>query len=202
MPLSDSITVTTRYAEPPLGVPSLQIPICAFLPTSDQRTAWVAAYGSTETPNVVQIDGGSWQGVLEDLGVTTGEDIQVALTDLFSQKLNGAPMQPGTVLLALRAVPVAQVYTATVAVVAAAGTYTTTINGTDFVVAYTASANATATATRCRRPPWRRPVLPLPRVQPLAPPPGTTWRSRPWWRSRSRGVRMRLGRGGPGVTLG
>ena len=46
MPLSDSITVTTRYAEPPLGVPSLQIPICAFLPTSDQRTAWVAAYGS------------------------------------------------------------------------------------------------------------------------------------------------------------
>lgn len=148
MPLSDSITVTTRYAEPPLGVPSLQIPICAFLPTSDQRTAWVAAYGSTETPNVVQIDGGSWQGVLEDLGVTTGEDIQVALTDLFSQKLNGAPMQPGTVLLALRAVPVAQVYTATVAVVAAAGNYTTTINGTDFVVAYTASANATATAIR------------------------------------------------------
>lgn len=148
MPLRDSITVVTRYQEPPLGVPSLQIPVCAFLPTSDQRTAWVAAYGSTTTPNIQEINGSNWASTLEDLGVTTGEDIQVALNDLFSQKLNGAPMQPGTVLLALRAVPVAQVRTATVAVVAAAGNYTTTINGTDFVVPYNTSANQTATDIR------------------------------------------------------
>ena len=148
MPLRDQITVTTRYASAPLGLPSLTIPLFAFLPTSPQRTAWVAAYGSTDTPNVIEITGANWQSTIEALGVTTGEDLQVLLNDLFGQKLGGAPMQPAVVLLALRAVPVAQVRTATVAVVAAAGNYTTTVNGTAYVVPYNTSANQTATDIR------------------------------------------------------
>ncbi len=148
MPLRDQITVTTRYASAPLGLPSLTIPLFAFLPTSPQRTAWETAYSATDTPNVQEITGANWQSTIEDLGVTTGEDLQVLLNDLFGQKLGGAPMQPAVVLLALRAVPVAMVRTATVAGAAAAGNYTTTINGTAIVVPYNASVNQTATDIR------------------------------------------------------
>jgi hypothetical protein len=145
MPLNDTITVVTYYQAPPLGVPSLQIPQCAFLPTGGQRSTWTGLYGSSR---VVEITPASWQTTLTALGVTAGEDIHVALTDLFSQRIGNAPAQPSTVLLALRATPVAQVRTATVAVVGGGGNYTTTINGTDFVVPFDTDAATTATAIR------------------------------------------------------
>lgn len=146
MPLSDFIRVRTRYASPPLGIPSLQIPIVGWSPTTDQRTAWVAEYGSSNTPNVVEITPSSWQDVLDTIGVTSGEALDTALTDLFAQKVDGQPAQPAKVLLALRQVPVAMVRTAVVG--GSSGTYTLTLDGTDYVVPYNASVNQTATDVR------------------------------------------------------
>jgi len=148
MPLSDFISVTTRYASPPLGIPSLTVPLVGWTPTSGQRTAWSALYGATATPNVQEVTPTTWEAFLEGIGVTTGEALQTALTDLFSQKQDGQPLQPATVLLALRQVPVALVVTATVGDSAGAGNYTTTLNGTDFVVPFNTDAATTAADIR------------------------------------------------------
>lgn len=146
MPISDFITQTIITASPPVGLPSLVIPMVACVLSGDEGTAWTAEYGSDL---VVSVSPSTWQDVLETLGVVAGEDLFEALTDMFSQRLSdGTQAAPEEVLLGRRATPVALVRTAVVGASAGAGNYTTTINGTAFVVPYNTSANQTATDIR------------------------------------------------------
>lgn len=126
MPLPDFITSTIILASPPLGVPSLTIPLGAAVLTAPQNAAWDAEYGASV--DVISVSPSTWQDVLSVLGVLTGEDLQVALTDMFSQRVDGQQSAPDEVLIGRRADPVAQVWTATVNAFEV-GTYTVTIGG-------------------------------------------------------------------------
>jgi hypothetical protein len=147
MPIDDFITQTIVTGSAPLGLPSLLIPLCAAVLDTDQNTAWIAEY--TDDVDVVSLSPSTWAAALLALGVTAGDDLYEALTDMHSQRLpDGRQSAPDEILLARRSTAVAQVRTATVAIVAGAGNYTTTINGVDFVVAFSVDANTTATAIR------------------------------------------------------
>lgn len=129
MPL-DFISTTVKYRSPPLGLPSLTIPLCdAGVLTVDQAAAWDAEYGADV--DVISLAPDSWQDAIEDLGFVTGDDLHDALTDMFSQRLNGQQRAPDEILLGRRATPVAHVVTVTIAS-QVAGDYTITINGTSF----------------------------------------------------------------------
>jgi hypothetical protein len=145
MPL-DFITTTTLTRSPPLGLPSLTIPLCdAGVLSVDQAAAWDAAY--TADVDVVSLGPDSWQDALTDLGFIAGDDLLVALTDMFSQRVDGQQSAPDEILLARRATPVAMVRTATLGA-GAAGNYTIIVNGTSYTTAYNASLTQTATDLR------------------------------------------------------
>jgi hypothetical protein len=146
VPINDFITVTTRYRSPPLGVPSLTIPICdAGVLTVDQAAAWDDEYGADV--DVVSLGPDSWQDAIEALGFVAGDDLTVALTDMFSQRVDGQQSAPDEIILARRATPVAMVRTAIVAG-GASGNYTITINGTAFTTPFDTDFPGTATDLR------------------------------------------------------
>lgn len=101
MSIDRIISVTTRIAPPPVSLANFGIPMVAAILTGPQGTAWTSAYGADLT---VEVTPATWQSTLTALGVTSSEDLFVALTDLFSQELG-----PDLVLLGRRATPVAQV---------------------------------------------------------------------------------------------
>ena len=141
MPITDFITTTTLFRSPPLGVPSLTIPLCdAGVLTTDQATAWDAAY--TADVDVVSLAPDTWLDAITDLGFVAGDDLYVALTDLFSQRVDGQQSAPDEILLARRATPVAQVRTVTIAAATNATTYTVVINGTSFAFLTVAETTA------------------------------------------------------------
>lgn len=142
MPL-DFISTTTRYRSPPLGLPSLTIPLCdAGVLSVAQAAAWDAAYGASV--DVISLGPDSWQDALETLGFVTGDDLLVAMTDMFSQRFDGQQSAPDEILLGRRSTPVAMVRTVTVGDSAGAGDYTITINGVDFTDAFDTDAATTA----------------------------------------------------------
>lgn len=149
MPISDFITSTVIYASPPLGLPSLTLPLVAAVLTVAQDTAWDAAYGAAV--DVVSLAPDTWADALVALGVTAGEDLQVALTDMFSQRFEGQQSAPDEILLARRSTPVAQVVTAEV-IGTTVGDFTITIVAggvtTDYVVAFDTDQDTTALALR------------------------------------------------------
>lgn len=129
MPL-DFISVTTLFRSPPLGLPSLTIPLCdAGELTVAQAALWDAAYGASV--DTVSLAPDSWQDAIEALGFVTGDDLQIALTDMFSQRVSGQQRAPDEIILARRQTPVAMVRTVTV-VTYEAGTYTVTIGGLNY----------------------------------------------------------------------
>jgi hypothetical protein len=141
VPITDFITTTTLFRSPPLGVPSLTIPMCdAGVLTTDQATAWDAAYGADV--DVVSLGPDSWQDALETLGFVAGDDLLTALTDMFSQRVDGQQSAPDEILLGRRATAVAQVRTVTIVTATNATTYTVTINGTSFAFLTVAETTA------------------------------------------------------------
>lgn len=128
MPIADFILSSVQFASPPLGLPSLTIPLTAAILTPTQETNWDSIYGASV--DVVSLSPSTWADALTALGVTTGEDIQVALADMFSQVFQGQQSAPDEFLLARRSTPVAQVVTVTING-NTDGTFTHTINGTD-----------------------------------------------------------------------
>lgn len=145
MPISDFITSTIVTQSPPLGLPSLLIPLVAAVLETDQNTAWTAEYGASV--DVISLAPDTYGPALLALGITAGDDIYEALTDMHSQRINGQQSAPSEFLLARRATPVAMVRTAVVNA-ATAGNFILTINGTDFTQALSVDEPGTATAIR------------------------------------------------------
>jgi hypothetical protein len=119
MPLSDVINATILLSDPPIGLATFGVPLVAAILTAPQVALWGADLVREVTP-------GNWKTELEDVGVTTSEDLWVCLSDLFAQEL-----RPSLVLLGRRATAVAQVYRVTIDATVADGTYTVTIDGND-----------------------------------------------------------------------
>src|SRR5690606_4313853 len=106
--------------------PSLTIPLCdAGVLTVDQAAAWDDEYGAGV--DVVSLGPDTWLDAITDLGFVSGDDLYVALSDMFSQRFSGQQSAPDEILLARRATPVAMVRTVTVGDSAGAGDYTITI---------------------------------------------------------------------------
>lgn len=140
MPLNDFITQTIITSAPPLGLPSLVIPLVAAVLTTDQNTAWDAEYGADV--DVVSLSPSTYADALEALGVTAGEDLYEGMAALHSQrKPDGTQAAPAETLLARRSTPVAQVRTVSFGA-QVDGDYTVTINGTPFLTDGTGNTNA------------------------------------------------------------
>lgn len=127
MPLSDVITVSFLIGASPIGTEAFSVPLVAAALTSPQEAAWGSDLVREVTPS-------TWRAVMSEVGVTSSEDLYVALTDMFAQ-----PVKPALVLLGLRADAVAQVVTVTIPASPANGDYTVTIDGTDCT--FTASSS-------------------------------------------------------------
>lgn len=128
MSLDRIIDITTTLAPPASALANFSVPLVASILTAPQGTAWTSAYGSALTAEVTK---SNYVATLTALGITSSEDVYVALVDMFSQD-----DWPALVLLGRRATAVAQVTLVNITGTDD-GDYTVTINGTDFT--YTAS---------------------------------------------------------------
>lgn len=118
MPIQSVVNVQILLQPPALQAEGFGIPLLAIELTPTQEALW-------GPERVKQTSPGAIDSFLQANGITTGEDAQVALSDLTAQDL-----QPQVILVGRRLTPVAQVRTYTVTD-NTDGTYTITINGND-----------------------------------------------------------------------
>lgn len=124
MSLDRIANITINLRERPISLAGFGTPLLAAILTAPQDTAWDTEYGASV--DVIEVDSGNWQAVLTTLGVTSSEDLWVALSDMFAQD-----EAPSLVLIGRRATAVAQVNAVNI-IGTADGTFTVTINGNDY----------------------------------------------------------------------
>lgn len=130
MPLADVANIVVRLGASPIGLESFAVPMIAAVLSGPQEALW----GSDL---VREVTAGTWQSLMTTLGVSSSEDLYVALRTMFGQELT-----PALVLLGLRDTAVAQVVTYTIPASPANGDWTITIDGEDFTFAASTSTQA------------------------------------------------------------
>jgi hypothetical protein len=117
MPIEDLVDVSISLSSPPLGLLDFAVPLVAAVLTTDQATAFGSARTRTVTPE-------TWQTVMASLGVTSSEDLYLALLALFTPD-----ERPSRALIGRRLTPIAQVTTLSIPASPSSVTYVVTING-------------------------------------------------------------------------
>lgn len=130
------VDLNISLAQPAIPLASFGVPLVLAVLTSPQATAWTSLHGSNL---YVEVTPSTWESVLLALGVTSSEDLYMALADLFGQE-----DQPARAYIGRRATAVAMVRRFVIGGTAD-GNYTITINGTDHTHA---AAGQTATQIR------------------------------------------------------
>jgi hypothetical protein len=134
MSLDRIADISVNLRERPIALAGFGIPLIAAILTSPQDTAWDTEYGGTV--DVIEVDSDNWTTVLTTIGVTSTEDLYVALSDMFGQDES-----PELVRIGRRATAVAQVVEVDI-VGTDDGDYVITINGNDYTFAASADTGS------------------------------------------------------------
>ncbi len=130
MSLDNIANVVISLTPAPLSLAGFGTPMVAAVLTAPQETAWDTNIGASV--NTTSTTAGSWKSLMTTLGVTSTELLYGSLNAIFSQDVS-----PSTVKIGRRATPVAQIQHVNIDA-AEAGTYTVTVNGTDYTFVATA----------------------------------------------------------------
>lgn len=115
------VQLNISLSQPPIPLASFGVPLILAVLTGPQATAWTSVHSSNL---YIEVTPSSWESALTAIGVTSSEDLYLALQDLFGQD-----DQPDRAYIGRRATPVALVRRFTISG-NTDGTYTITINGT------------------------------------------------------------------------
>lgn len=125
------VNIEIDLAAPALSVAGFNIAVTAAQLTAPQNAAWDALYGASV--NMAEVTQSDYIATLAALGVSSSEDLYVALQRFFGQS-----RKVGYALIGRRATPVAQENQISIAGTTD-GTFTATVNGND--ATFVASSN-------------------------------------------------------------
>lgn len=121
MSFDNLVQLNISLSQPPIPLASFGVPLVLAVLTSPQATAWTSVHSSNL---YIEVTPSTWETALAAIGVTSSEDLYLALQDLFGQD-----DQPERAYIGRRQTAVALVRRFTISG-NTDGTYTITINGT------------------------------------------------------------------------